>query len=116
LALSGDDRPNQQRQPDCSTATQHLEQVRLQQRHGLELKRVFIDVSNSLLQAKAVASKIDNQVCASNSTFILFRSTANAKILNAAAMTANTAPLMTREALQALMQRLVKHFAPEASM
>jgi hypothetical protein len=44
------------------------------------------------LQAKAVASKIDNQVCASNSTFILFRSIANAKILNAAAMTANTTP------------------------
>ena len=29
------------------------------------------------------------------------------------AMTANTAPLVTREALQAFTQRLVKHFAPE---
>ena len=28
-------------------------------------------------------------------------------------MTANTAPLVTREALQAFTQRLVKHFAPE---
>ena len=40
--------------------------------------------------------------------------TSNSRHWPADALTAKTAPLVTREALQAWMQGLVKHFAPEA--